>query len=287
MKTLYKQTWTYVAIIVIAFVVIEGVAYCKRHKQEARISRIVRQYDNPDDPLMCQKIFSQQVEGISNDLTIWMGVIGAMCTILVVVLGFRQSMDSQHMLEEFRKENSKVIADTKAALESQRKQNEKKLNNQIYVNSIACVNNVLQSITQLCDLRDIKFKGDVRIANSPIIGSMLSSLSYSAEQALEQYCSIRNTCEDDDQKRIIFHSAIAALQALKNLAQCYEDVVGVMSMVQLQSIKDWISIQVLKYSEDVEKKAVDPVDPLYDVKVAAQKVEAIIKAEMRSQNENN
>ena len=345
MKIVTKQIFIYSGILVIYFAVMvmlicnmrqccAKTVACQTIMPEVEQPNISKNFAAPDtclseeqdvertdavDSLTCQcavredakaEIVSQVpcecVEDIGNNITIWLGVIGAICTILPVVLSLKQTFDIQQMMDQLRKEadadkkkleeemskhqeEMRAISDEyKRTVEEEignlQKDMEDKLSKEMHLHTISYLDRLLLSVSHLCNIRDIKYKGDLPILSSPIIRPMLESIEENSKEAYKQYCDIQDKCSIE-QNKVIFYAALEALNSIRNLAQIYEDVVDVETMVQLQSLKDSISVYLKRWNEKTEtlenKTVLDPDEPLSEVKLVAQKIHRIIFDELK------
>lgn len=196
----------------------------------------------------------QQISADQN-LSIWLAVIAAICTILPVVLGVNQSFSFKNQLET-AKENmmNKVTEADDKFKELQKQQVAYKL--QSFVNTLSL------NIKILSDWEELEVSQNPFLTSKPLLDTLLKKIvDYSSKckdeimPLNEKDVSELSTLDIETYNKIINDNALNLLLVLNNLLKKYEVFFDKTNLFELHTLMDdiWYSIEAIIHDKSNKK----------------------------------
>lgn len=232
------------------------------------------------------------------NLSIWLAVIAAICTILPVVLGINQTSsfdaklgiykkyvddkvsDFQNLLDEkingskddfesAKQEFNNHIEETKSKFDKEVKKMQsdmteyhKEMSN---IRLMSFLNIFCQNIRMLRDLQDLEIRENTHLTCPELVRNSIHSIAQNAKECKDRFEQDKETWKDED-TIIIFRAQLSSLCSIRDLAYEYENLFTGMNLLRLQRLKDVLSFYLQ------EKAQLMPEAKLKDAEDAMNKI---------------
>ena len=292
---------------------------CKMHAKDAKFQHALLDSMQKDTLVKVQKYAKQmdtlfqhwdsliQVEhnnlvqaqkSADQNLSIWLAVIAAICTILPVVLGINQTSsfdvklgiykkyvddkvsDFQNLLDEkingskddfesAKQEFNNHIEETKSKFDKEVKKMQsdmteyhKEMSN---IRLMSFLNIFCQNIRMLRDLQDLEIRENTHLTCPELVRNSIHSIAQNAKECKDRFEQDKETWKDED-TIIIFRAQLSSLCSIRDLAYEYENLFTGMNLLRLQRLKDVLSFYLQ------EKAKLMPEAKLEDAEDAMNKI---------------
>lgn len=215
----------------------------------------------------------QAQKSADQNLSIWLAVIAAICTILPVVLGINQTSsfdaklgiykkyvddkvtDFQNLLDEkingskddfelAKQEFNNHIEETKSKFDKEVKKMQsdmaeyhKEMSN---IRLMSFLNIFCQNIRMLRDLQDLEIRENTHLTCPELVRNSINSIAQNAKECKDRFEQDKETWKDED-TIIIFRAQLSSLCSIRDLAYEYENLFTGMNLLRLQRLKDVLS----------------------------------------------
>lgn len=232
------------------------------------------------------------------NLSIWLAVIAAICTILPVVLGINQTSsfdaklgiykkyvddkvsDFQNLLDEkingskndiesaklqFNDHIAEKISDFRKEvkkMQSDMAEYHKEMSN---IRLMSFLNIFCQNIRMLRDLQDLEIRENTHLTCPELVRNSIHSIAQNAKECKDRFEQDKETWKDED-TIIIFRAQLSSLCSIRDLAYEYENLFTGMNLLRLQRLKDVLSFYLQ------EKAQLMPTAKLKDTEDAMNKI---------------
>lgn len=240
----------------------------------------------------------QAQKSADQNLSIWLAVIAAICTILPVVLGINQTSSFDAKLDiykqyvdgkvkEFQAQLNKEIKGSKNDIVSAKQ----KFNNHIEetkskfdkevkkmqsdmaeyhkemsnIRLMSFLNIFCQNIRMLRDLQDLEIREYTHLTCPELVRNSIHSIAQNAKECKDWFEQDKETWKDED-TIIIFRAQLSSLCSIRDLAYEYENLFTGMNLLRLQRLKDVLSFYLQ------EKAQLMPEAKLKDAEDAMNKI---------------
>lgn len=208
------------------------------------------------DSIMVKKndMLESQQKNADQNLSIWLCVIAAICTILPVVLGISHSLNFKLQLDEAKNEMRLQIDKANEEMKNlQRKQTTSNLQ--------AFVNTMSQNIKSLSDLEELEVNQNPFLTCSKLIKIELGKMVENSLLCQKEYSSIEDEIKNKDTEEVlnirknIKDNALELLLLQNNLLKKYEVYFNKSSLFELHDLMDdiWYRIDAIVREKDVRK----------------------------------
>lgn len=208
------------------------------------------------DSIMVKKndMLESQQKNADQNLSIWLCVIAAICTILPVVLGISHSLNFKLQLDEAKNEMRLQIDKANEDMKNlQRKQTTSNLQ--------AFVNTMSQNIKSLSDLEELEVNQNPFLTCSKLIKIELEKMVENSLLCQKEYSSIEDEIKNKDTEEVlnirknIKDNALELLLLQNNLLKKYEVYFNKSSLFELHDLMDdiWYRIDAIVREKDVRK----------------------------------
>lgn len=199
-------------------------------------------------------MLESQQKNADQNLSIWLCVIAAICTILPVVLGISHSLNFKLQLDEAKNEMRLQIDKANEDMKNlQRKQTTSNLQ--------AFVNTMSQNIKSLSDLEELEVNQNPFLTCSKLIKIELEKMVENSLLCQKEYSSIEDEIKNKDTEEVlnirknIKDNALELLLLQNNLLKKYEVYFNKSSLFELHDLMDdiWYRIDAIVREKDVRK----------------------------------
>lgn len=208
------------------------------------------------DSIMVKKndMLESQQKNADQNLSIWLCVIAAICTILPVVLSISHSLNFKLQLDEAKNEMRFQIDKANEDMKNlQRKQTTSNLQ--------AFVNTMSQNIKSLSDLEELEVNQNPFLTCSKLIKIELEKMVENSLLCQKEYSSIEDEIKNKDTEEVlnirknIKDNALEILLLQNNLLKKYEVYFNKSSLFELHDLMDdiWYRIDAIVREKDVRK----------------------------------
>lgn len=208
------------------------------------------------DSIMVKKndMLESQQKNADQNLSIWLCVIAAICTILPVVLSISHSLNFKLQLDEAKNEMRLQIDKANEDMKNlQRKQTTSNLQ--------AFVNTMSQNIKSLSDLEELEVNQNPFLTCSKLIKIELEKMVENSLLCQKEYSSIEDEIKNKDTEEVlnirknIKDNALEILLLQNNLLKKYEVYFNKSSLFELHDLMDdiWYRIDAIVREKDVRK----------------------------------
>lgn len=208
------------------------------------------------DSILVKKndMLESQQKNTDQNLSIWLCVIAAICTILPVVLGISHSLNFKLQLDEAKNEMRLQIDKANEDMKNlQRKQTTSNLQ--------AFVNTMSQNIKSLSDLEELEVNQNPFLTCSKLIKIELEKMVENSLLCQKEYSSIEDEIKNKDTEEVlnirknIKDNALELLLLQNNLLKKYEVYFNKSSLFELHDLMDdiWYRIDAIVREKDVRK----------------------------------
>lgn len=240
----------------------------------------------------------QAQKSADQNLSIWLAVIAAICTILPVVLGINQTSSFDAKLDiykqyvdgkvkEFKDQLNKEIKGSKNDIASAKQEfynhmaetmgkfdkevknmqsdmteYHKEMSN---IRLMSFLNIFCQNIRMLRDLQDLEIRENTHLTCPELVRNSIHSIAQNAKECKDRFDQEKETWKDED-TIIIFRAQLSSLCSIRDLAYEYENLFTGMNLLKLQRLKDVLSFYLQ------EKAKVMPEAKLEDAEDAMIKI---------------
>lgn len=240
----------------------------------------------------------QAQKSADQNLSIWLAVIAAICTILPVVLGINQTSSFDAKLDvykqyvdgkvkEFKDQLNKEIKGSKNDIVSAKqvfnnhiKETKDKFDAEVEkmqckmteyhkemgnIRLMSFLNIFCQNIRMLRDLQDLEIRENTHLTCPELVRNSIHSIEQNAKECKDRFEQDKETWKDED-AIIIFRAQLSSLCSIRDLAYEYENLFTGMNLLRLQRLKDVLSFYLQ------EKAKVMPEVKLEDAEDAMNKI---------------
>lgn len=215
----------------------------------------------------------QAQKSADQNLSIWLAVIAAICTILPVVLGINQTSSFDAKLDIYKQyvdgkvkefenqldkeikgskndivsakqEFNNHIAETKDKLDAEVEKMQsnmaeyhKEMSN---IRLMSFLNIFCQNIRMLRDLQDLEIRENTHLTCPELVRNSINSIAQNAKECKDRFEQDKETWKDED-TIIIFRAQLSSLCSIRDLAYEYENLFTGMNLLRLQRLKDILS----------------------------------------------
>lgn len=189
------------------------------------------------DTIMVYKndLLEEQQKSADQNLTIWLAVIAAICTILPVVLGISQTFNFKMQLDEAKTE-------MKRQLDEANKNMSDLQNKQIIYNLRSFINTMSMNIKTLIDLQELEINKNPFLTSKELIQLELEKMVDSSCECQKEYLKIKNELQNIERKtadeimKSIQHNALEIFLLQNSLLRKYEVFFSGISLIELQNL---------------------------------------------------
>lgn len=239
------------------------------------------------DSIMVHKndLLEEQQKSADQNLTIWLAVIAAICTILPVVLGISQTFNFKMHLEEAKTE-------MKQQLDEANKNMSDLQNKQIIYNLRSFVNTMSMNIKTLIDLQELEINKNPFLTCKELIKLELDKMVDGSCKCQKEYLKLKNELQSiegqtaDEIIKSIQHNALEIFLLQNNLLRKYEVFFSGISLIELQNLVNIIN----KYSEPLvlyPEKAVDIEDCFVYALTISKQIQTLFKGQVEDSEITN
>lgn len=240
----------------------------------------------------------QAQKSADQNLSIWLAVIAAICTILPVVLGINQTSSFDAKLDiykqyvdgkvkEFKDQLSKEIKGSKNDIVSAKQEFNNHIKETISdfrkdvetmnrdmteyhkeisnIRLMSFLNIFCQNIRMLRDLQDLEIRENTHLTCPELVRNSIHSIAQNAKECKDRFEQDKETWKDED-TIIIFRAQLSSLCSIRDLAYEYENLFTGMNLLRLQRLKDVLSFYLQ------EKAKLMPEAKLEDAEDAMNKI---------------
>lgn len=183
---------------------------------------------------------------IDQNLSIWIGIIAAICTILPVALSIGQSVNFQEHLKQAREDLQESTREVNKVMEEMR-------NRQIVYNLQSFVNTLSMNIKILSDWEELEVGQNPFLTSRPLLEYQLFKMVEYSSKCVNEYEQIDDKLiktTTDEYNRIrknIKDNALDLLLLMNNLLKKYEVFFGKESLFELHTLMDgiWYDIETI------------------------------------------
>ena len=196
----------------------------------------------------------QQISADQN-LSIWLAVIAAICTILPVVLGVNQSFSFKNQLETAKENMMNKVTEADDKLKKLQKQ-------QVAYKLQSFVNTLSLNIKILSDWEELEVSQNPFLTSKPLLDTLLKKIvDYSSKckdeimPLNEKDVSELSTLDIETYNKIINDNALNLLLVLNNLLKKYEVFFDKTNLFELHTLMDdiWYSIEAIIHDKSNKK----------------------------------
>ena len=240
----------------------------------------------------------QAQKSADQNLSIWLAVIAAICTILPVVLVINQTSSFDAKLDiykqyvdgkvkefqaqlnkeingskndivsakqEFNNHIKETISDFRKDVETMNRdmtEYHKEISN---IRLMSFLNIFCQNIRMLRDLQDLEIRENTHLTCPELVRNSIHSIAQNAKECKDRFEQDKETWKDED-TIIIFRAQLSSLCSIRDLAYEYENLFTGMNLLRLQRLKDVLSFYLQ------EKAQLMPEAKLKDAEDAMNKI---------------
>lgn len=215
----------------------------------------------------------QAQKSADQNLSIWLAVIAAICTILPVVLVINQTSSFDAKLDiykqyvdgkvkefqaqlnkeingskndivsakqEFNNHIKETISDFRKDVETMNRdmaEYHKEISN---IRLMSFLNIFCQNIRMLRDLQDLEIRENTHLTCPELVRNSIHSIAQNAKECKDRFEQDKETWKDED-TIIIFRAQLSSLCSIRDLAYEYENLFTGMNLLRLQRLKDVLS----------------------------------------------
>lgn len=196
----------------------------------------------------------QQISADQN-LSIWLAVIAAICTILPVVLGVNQSFSFKNQLETAKENMMNKVTEADDKLKKLQKQ-------QVAYKLQSFVNTLSLNIKILSDWEELEVSQNPFLTSKPLLDTLLKKIvDYSSKCKVEilplneKEVSELSSLDVGTYNNIIKDNALNLLLVLNNLLKKYEVFFDKTNLFELHTLMDdiWYSIEAIIHDKSNKK----------------------------------
>lgn len=227
------------------------------------------------------------------NLTIWLGVIAAICTILPIVIGLNQSMNIDRQLENQEREFSRKLSKASGEMDAKISAKEAELaklsvkieqaNCNLSTSRLTSFINVLSvNIKIISELEDLEIHESVTLTCPKLLKVQLDKIEACTQSCLDEYRKLSSKENDkvlsDDVKRMIMDCSLDYFVMLNNLLKKFEARFSGKILYDAQDLMDdiWNKVENLlekrENSDKTDKKDKDVDKTLDEMHLYAGKV---------------
>lgn len=201
------------------------------------------------------EILEHQQISADQNLSIWLAVIAAICTILPVVLGVNQSFSFNNQLEAAKEDIMSKVTEADDKMKKLQKQ-------QVAYKLQSFVNTLSLNIKILSDWEELEVSQNPFLTSKPLLDTLLKNIvDYSSkckEEILplnEKEVSELSSLDVVTYNNIIKDNALNLLLVLNNLLKKYEVFFDKTNLFELHTLMDdiWYSIEAIIHDKSNEK----------------------------------
>ena len=201
------------------------------------------------------EILEHQQISADQNLSIWLAVIAAICTILPVVLGVNQSFSFNNQLEAAKEDIMSIVTEADDKMKKLQKQ-------QVAYKLQSFVNTLSLNIKILSDWEELEVSQNPFLTSKPLLDILLKNIvDYSSkckEEILplnEKEVSELSSLDVVTYNNIIKDNALNLLLVLNNLLKKYEVFFDKTNLFELHTLMDdiWYSIEAIIHDKSNEK----------------------------------
>lgn len=201
------------------------------------------------------EILEHQQISADQNLSIWLAVIAAICTILPVVLGVNQSFSFNNQLEAAKEDIMSKVTEADDKMKKLQKQ-------QVAYKLQSFVNTLSLNIKILSDWEELEVSQNPFLTSKPLLDILLKNIvDYSSkckEEILplnEKEVSELSSLDVVTYNNIIKDNALNLLLVLNNLLKKYEVFFDKTNLFELHTLMDdiWYSIEAIIHDKSNEK----------------------------------
>jgi hypothetical protein len=228
-----------------------------------------------------QEKLNKSQEDLKQNLTIWLSVIAAICTILPIVLGMNQNNSQRYQLELFNKEfeekKKKLLGDidaknkklkrkisksvqkfncTKDEVKKQVETHQSKL---CHTEVISLLNMLSQNLNLLCNLQDIENKENPILTSPELVKSIIASLEANVNRCNSKFFDEKDKL-DTSSLLAIQNALMSTACSIRDMIYLYENVFNGQKLLQIQRLRDELSFFILDKISTFKEASEDDVN---------------------------
>lgn len=231
-----------------------------------------------------QQSLNKSQEALNQNLSIWLAVIAAICTILPIVLGMNQYLSQQYRLEEFSKDfNSKkenLLSEidqrnnelkreittsmnsldvAKKEMSNQVKEHQSKL---CHTEVISLLNMLSQNLNLLCNLQDIENKENPVLTSPDLVKGIISSLDANVNRCNSKFFEEKDKL-DASSLLAIQNALMSTACSIRDMIYLYENVFNGQKLLNIQRLRDELSFFILDKISTFKEASEGDVDDTF------------------------
>lgn len=221
---------------------------------------------------------------MNQNLSIWLAVIAAICTILPIVLGMNQYLSQQYRLEEFSKDfegkkkklldeiaqknnevkdeitkSEKGFDNTKNEITKQVKEHQSKL---CHTEVISLLNMLSQNLNLLCNLQDIENKENPVLTSPELVKCIIASLEANVNRCNSKFLDEKDKL-DASSLLAIQNALMSTACSIRDMIYLYENVFNGKKLLKILRLRDELSFFILDKISTFKEASADDVDDTF------------------------
>ncbi len=231
-----------------------------------------------------QQCLNKTQEALNQNLSIWLAVIAAICTILPIVLGMNQYLSQQYRLEEFSKDfegkkkklldeivqknnevkdeitkSEKGFDNTKNEITKQVKEHQSKL---CHTEVISLLNMLSQNLNLLCNLQDIENKENPVLTSPELVKCIIASLEANVNRCNSKFLDEKDKL-DASSLLAIQNALMSTACSIRDMIYLYENVFNGKKLLKILRLRDELSFFILDKISTFKEASADDVDDTF------------------------
>lgn len=231
-----------------------------------------------------QQSLNKSQEALNQNLSIWLAVIAAICTILPIVLGMNQNASQLFRLELFSKdfeEKKKILLNeitqknnalkkeitkseqgfdnTKNEITKQVQEHQSKL---CHTEVISLLNMLSQNLNLLCNLQDIENKENPVLTCPELVKCIIASLEANVNRCNSKFLEEKDKL-DASSLLAIQNALMSTACSIRDMIYLYENVFNGKKLLKILRLRDELSFFILDKISTFKEVSADDVDDTF------------------------
>lgn len=231
-----------------------------------------------------QQCLNKTQETLNQNLSIWLAVIAAICTILPIVLGMNQNASQQYRLEQFSKDfeekkknllneitqknnalkkeitkSEQGFDNTKNEITKQVQEHQSKL---CHTEVISLLNMLSQNLNLLCNLQDIENKENPVLTSPELVKSIILSLEANVNRCNSKFLDEKDKL-DTSSLLAIQNALMSTACSIRDMIYLYENVFNGQKLLKIQRLRDELSFFILDKMSTFKDASEDDVNDTF------------------------
>lgn len=241
---------------------------------KAMKARLDTLFDKWDEAFVRQqKAVYKAQETLNLNLTIWLSIIAAICTILPIVLAMNQSNNLREQLDSYSdeldrkktkfqegmEESLEKIKGQKGEVERQVKNYQSEI---CHTEVITLLNMLSQNLALLCNLQEIENKENPILTSPELVKTIIASFKENVVKCQEKFNDKKDYLEGTSINSIQ-NALMSTLCSIRDMAYLYENIFNGANLLKLQRLRDNISFYIIEKIPTFQSSTVDDVEETF------------------------